>query len=204
MIAEDDADISLIEEAYLKAAGYDTVTVADGSRIEGMLAEDDFDLLLLDLMLPGKNGYDVCRSIRDKADIPILIVTARTEPVDKIRGLEIGADDYITKPFDPVELVARVHANLRQVERLNGPTQKDREPEVLCAGDLRIYPESRKAFKGDVEIKLANREFELLQFLARNPDIVFTKEQLMDRVWGYDYAGDGATVMVHINRLREK
>lgn len=113
LIVEDDGDISMVEEAYLEAAGFQTVIVADGAAVFGLLQKESFDLILLDLMLPGKSGYEVCREIRDKVDIPILMVTARTESMDKIRGLGLGADDYIAKPFDPAELVARVNANIR-------------------------------------------------------------------------------------------
>lgn len=171
-----------------------------------MLEEEPFDLILLDLMLPGKSGYEVCREIRDKVDIPILMVTARTESVDKIRGLGLGADDYIAKPFDPAELVARVNANLRQYDRMiqKLPEEKEKQPEEIRTHDLRILVNSWKVYKGDKEIKFPNREFELLKFLAMNPNIVFSKEQLFEKIWGYDYVGDNATVMVHINRIREK
>ena len=202
LIVEDDADISMIEEAYLQAAGFATKILADGAEVEHLLEQEQFDLILLDLMLPGKSGYEVCRTIRDKIDIPILMVTARTESVDKIRGLGLGADDYIAKPFDPAELVARVHANLRQYARLKGKTPENAEE--IRIGNLRILPESWKVFKGEQEIKLPHREFELLKFLAQNPNIVFSKEQLFEKIWGYAYTGDSATVMVHINRIREK
>lgn len=206
LIVEDDADISMVEEAYLEAAGFQTVIVTDGAEVSGILGEELFDLILLDLMLPGKSGYEVCREIRDKVDIPILMVTARTESVDKVRGLGIGADDYIAKPFDPAELVARVNANLRQYDRMMQklPEEKDKQPEEIRTHDLRILVNSWKVYKGDKEIKFPNREFELLKFFAMNPNIVFSKEQLFEKIWGYDYAGDNATVMVHINRIREK
>ena len=171
-----------------------------------MIEKEHFDLILLDLMLPGKNGYEICREIRDRVDIPILMVTARTESVDKIRGLGIGADDYISKPFDPAELVARVNANLRQYERMKQkivPTSEE-SPEEIRVHDLRILVNSWKVYKGDREIKFPNREFELLKFFAMNPNIVFSKEQLFEEIWGYDYVGDSATVMVHINRIRDK
>ena len=206
LIVEDDEDISMVEEAYLEAAGFQTVIVADGAAVSGLLQKESFDLILLDLMLPGKSGYEVCREIRDKVDIPILMVTARTESMDKIRGLGLGADDYIAKPFDPAELVARVNANIRQYDRMlqKRPGQKSEEPEEIRVADLRILPGGWKAYKGDREIKFPNREFELLKFLAMNPNIVFSKEQLFEKIWGYDYVGDSATVMVHINRIREK
>ena len=206
LIVEDDADISMVEEAYLEAAGFGTKIVEDGNAVAGVLAESHFDLILLDLMLPGKSGYEICREIRDKVDIPILMVTARTESVDKIRGLGLGADDYISKPFDPAELVARVNANLRQYERMlqRLPREKTEEPEEIIIQDLRILVNSWKVYKGEKEIKFPNREFELLKFFAMNPNIVFSKEQLFEKIWGYDYVGDSATVMVHINRIREK
>lgn len=206
LIVEDDEDISMVEEAYLGAAGFQTVIVTDGAEVCGLIEKESFDLVLLDLMLPGKSGYEICREIRDKVDIPILMVTARTESVDKIRGLGLGADDYIAKPFDPAELVARVNANLRQYDRMRQkpPEENVKQPEEIQVSDLRILVNSWKVYKGDREIKFPNREFELLKFLAMNPNIVFSKEQLFEKIWGYDYVGDNATVMVHINRIREK
>lgn len=206
LIVEDDADISMVEEAYLESAGFDTKIVSDGSTVRAMIEKEPFDLILLDLMLPGKNGYEICREIRNQIDIPILMVTARTESVDKIRGLGLGADDYIAKPFDPAELVARVHANLRQYERVYKkiPKEESEEPEEIQIHDLRILVNSWKVYKGEREVKFPNREFEILKFFAMNPNIVFSKEQIFEKIWGYDYMGDSATVMVHINRIREK
>ena len=206
LIVEDDADISMVEEAYLEAAGFKTRIITDGTGISSLIQKEEYDLILLDLMLPGKSGYEICREIRDEVDIPILMVTARTESVDKVRGLGLGADDYISKPFDPAELVARVNANLRQYERMlqRLPREKKEEPEEIIIQDLRILVNSWKVYKGEKEIKFPNREFELLKFLAMNPNIVFSKEQLFEKIWGYDYVGDSATVMVHINRIREK
>ena len=206
LIVEDDADISMVEEAYLEAAGFETRIVTDGTGISSLIQKEEYDLILLDLMLPGKSGYEICREIRDKVDVPILMVTARTESVDKVRGLGLGADDYISKPFDPAELVARVNANLRQYERMlqRLPREKKEEPEEIIIQDLRILVNSWKVYKGEKEIKFPNREFELLKFLSMNPNIVFSKEQLFEKIWGYDYVGDSATVMVHINRIREK
>ncbi len=205
MIVEDDEDISMVEEAYLESAGFETKIVRDGTLVSAMIKEEKFDLILLDLMLPGKSGYEICREIRDQIDIPILMVTARRESVDKIRGLGLGADDYIEKPFDPAELLARVHANLRQYERLKKITEeKNEEPEEIRIGDLRILLHSWKVYKGEREIKFPNREFEILKFFAMNPNIVFSKEQIFEKIWGYNYMGDSATVMVHINRIREK
>lgn len=207
LIVEDDADISMIEEAYLQASGFEVVIAEDGGSVTELLKKEKFDLILLDLMLPGKSGYVLCKEIREslKLDIPVLMVTARTDSVDKIRGLGLGADDYIAKPFDPAELVARVHANIRQYERLKaGTNAEEKEPEAIHIGDIVIWPESWKVYKGDEEIRLPNREFELLLFLARHPNIVFSKEQLFEAVWGCEYMGDNATVMVHVNRIRDK
>ncbi|MGN0193969.1 MAG: response regulator transcription factor [Pseudoramibacter sp.] len=206
LIVEDDPDIRTIETAYLKAAGYGVCAQADGKGVMKTLEEKDVSLILLDLMLPGKSGYALCEEIRGKYDLPILMVTARTESVDKIRGFGTGADDYITKPFDPMELVARVNANLRQYDRLKGTDSEttEQKPKEIVIQDLRILPDSWKVYKGDTEIRLPNREFELLKFMAENPNIVFSKEQLYEKVWGLDYFGDNATIMVHINRIRSK
>lgn len=213
LIVEDDEDISMVEEAYLKLAGFETEVVADGTKVADAMEKTSYDLVLLDLMLPGKSGYEICKEIREKLDIPVLMVTARTESVDKIRGLGLGADDYIAKPFDPAELVARVKANLRQYRRLQERFQNEKTEKEGADGpqldeirihDLRILTNSWKVYKGDKEIRFPNREFELLVFFARNPNIVFSKEQLFEKIWGYDYMGDSATVMVHINRIREK
>ena len=204
LIVEDDADISMIEEAYLESAGYRTRIIEDGTLVNAAIQEEQFDLILLDLMLPGKSGYEICREIRDKTDIPILMVTARTESVDKIRGLGLGADDYIAKPFDPAELVARVNANLRQYDRIHNTVKEKEEVEEIRIKDVRILTNSWKVYKGDREIKFPNREFEILKFMAMNPNIVFSKEQIFEKIWGYDYMSDSATVMVHINRIREK
>lgn len=205
LIVEDDADISMIEEAYLSAVGFDTEVLTDGNKVKELVEKEHFSLILLDLMLPGKSGYEICKEIRDKIEIPILMVTARTESVDKIRGLGLGADDYISKPFDPAELVARVNANLRQYERMSEKVVKQEQSarEIEVHG-LRILLDSWKVYKGDEEIRFPNREFEILKFLATNPNIVFSKEQIFEKVWGYDYVSDSATVMVHINRIRDK
>ena len=205
LIVEDDEDISMVEQAYLEAAGFEVVLIKDGAEVISFLEREQVDLILLDVMLPGKDGFAICKEIRDKQAIPILMVTARSETLDKIKGLGTGADDYIVKPFDPMELVARVHANLRQFRRSVAPKEEPTgNPDELVIGDLRILKKSWIVYKGDREIKFPNREFELLVFLAEHPNIVFSKEQLFEKIWGYDYVGDSATVMVHINRIREK
>lgn len=159
-------------------------------------------------MLPGCSGYDICRKIRDEIDIPILMVTARTEGVDVIRGLGLGADDYITKPFDPSQLVARVRSHLKRYERLTTRhkerEEKENAQEQIKVEDVVIEPQTWRVWKAGEEVKLPHREFELLVFLAKNPNIVFSKEALFEKIWGFDYVSDAATVSVHINRLREK
>ena len=201
LIVEDDPEISMLERDYLEIEGMETHVVDNGNQAVEMAVSGGYDLILLDLMLPGCSGYDVCRLIRDKVDVPILMVTARSESVDKIRGLGLGADDYIAKPFDPAELVARVKSHLSRYRRLTGGAGEERD---IAVGDLRIYPQSWRVFKGEQELKLPNREFALLEFLAENPNIVFSKEQLFETIWGYDYLGDSATVTVHIGRIRDK
>ena len=203
LIVEDDADIAAIERDYLELNGYQVETAPDGdSGLERGLS-GGFDLILLDLMLPGTDGFTVCRRLREETDVPILMVTARTDSVDKIRGLGLGADDYIAKPFDPAELVARVKAHLNRYDRLVG-AGRAQDVERITVGELTILPRSWKVYKGERELRLPNREFELLKFLAENPNIVFSKEQLFEAIWGYDYLGDSATVTVHIGRIRDK
>lgn len=211
LIVEDDNEIAMLEKDYLEIHGYETELIQDGRKVVDAVLTGEYDLILLDLMLPGRSGYDICREIRDKIDIPILMVTAKTESIDKIRGLGLGADDYIAKPFDPAELVARVKSHLSRYERLAHGGIKNKSGQgdaaklgTIQIGILKIMVLSHKAYRGEREIKLPNREFELLKFLAMNPNIVFTKEQLFEKIWGYDYVGDSATVTVHINRIREK
>lgn len=206
MIAEDDRKIAELERDYLESNGYLVHIVEDGAEVIPELKKGGYHLVLLDIMLPGCTGYEICRRVRDEIDIPILMVTARSEAVDVIRGLGLGADDYITKPFDPSQLVARVRSHLKRYERLTGG-KSDREhgnSEKLCVCDVVIEPRTWRVWKGEREVKLPNREFELLRFLAENPNIVFSKEELFEKIWGFDYVSDAATVSVHINRLREK
>lgn len=212
LIVEDDNEISMLEKDYLEISGFETEIIQDGRDVKEKALTGQYNLILLDLMLPGLSGYDICRELRDKIDIPILMVTAKTESIDKIRGLGLGADDYIAKPFDPAELVARVKSHLSRYERLSGRNQLSNsvsdnhqaQQDIILIRNLRILPLSYKAYRNEQEIKFPNREFELLKFLAMNPNIVFSKEQLFEKIWGYDYVGDSATVTVHINRIREK
>ena len=202
LIAEDDPEIAMLERDYLEIEGFEVSVVDNGQQAVTQALSGDFGLILLDLMLPGCNGYDVCRLIRDRIDVPILMVTARTESVDKIRGLGLGADDYIPKPFDPAELVARVKAHLSRYARLTGGGQG--EPEAIDLGRVQILPQSWKVLKDGQEVKMPNREFSLLKFLAEHPNVVFSKEKLFETIWGCDYMGDSATVTVHIGRVRDK
>lgn len=199
LIVEDDQDIAEIERDYLNVSGYKTDITNNGTSSLLMLEENNYDLVLLDLMLPGMNGFEVCRQMRKMTDIPILFVTARREDIDKIRGLGLGGDDYIEKPFSPGVLVARVKAHLNQYERLKGKKES-----VISIGQYIINTDSHRVFKNGREIELRNKEYELFLFLVMNADIVFDKETLYEKIWGMDAIGDNATVAVHINRLRDK
>lgn len=203
LIIEDDSAIAAIERDYLEINEFIVEIASDGICGLNRALEGDFDLILLDLMLPGMDGFSVCRKLREKLDIPILMVTAKQEDIDKIRGLGIGADDYIEKPFSPGVLVARIKANLAQYKRLRESQRAVSEPEIKI-GSMRINTGSHRVFVNDAEISLKNKEYELLVFLVKNADIVFDKDTLYERIWGYDALGDTATVSVHINRLREK
>ena len=187
---------------YLELNNYQVEIASDGITGLERGLHGDFDLILLDLMLPGMDGFAICRRLREETDIPILMVTARREDIDKIRGLGLGADDYIEKPFSPSVLVARVRAHLARYQRLTGG-QKKANPE-LRAGNLRLNTVTRRVFVNDQEVELKNREYELLQFLMLHPDMVFSREELYEKIWGLDAMGDNATVAVHINRIREK
>ena len=202
LIIEDDDSISAIERDYLVLAGFEVDIAATGGDGIAMGRPGHYDLILLDLMLPGVDGFSVCRTLRGTLDIPILMVTARQEDIDKIKGLGMGADDYITKPFSPNVLVARIKANLAQYDRLKNSGSRDRAR--ISLGSVTPHTDTRRVFVDGTEVPLKNKEFELLYFLMSNADIVFSREALYERIWGYDALGDNATVAVHINRLREK
>ncbi len=172
----------------------------DGEEALNMAKANSYDMILLDVMLPNKTGYDLCRDLRDKVDFPILMVTSKQETMDVVRGLGLGADDYISKPFDPMELVARVKAHLARYQRF----QKDNDQNELTVRNMTIFLDNWKVTLDGQEIKLPNREFELLVYLAKHPNRVFSKDHLFETIWGYDYVGDSATVAVHVNRLRDK
>ena len=203
LIVEDEEEIADLEKDYLEISGFNVDVLNDGKTAINQIIENNYDLLILDLMLPNTNGFEICKSVREKVDIPIIMVTAKVESIDKIRGLGIGADDYITKPFDPAELVARVEAHIKQYKRLTSNKSSNKE-NIKTIKNIQIYMDCWKVYKNKKEIKFANKEFELLKFLAENPNQVFSKEKLFETIWGYDYVGDVATVTVHINRIRDK
>lgn len=201
LIIEDDAAIAAIEQDYLEVDHFEVEIASDGVTGLNRGLSGEFDLILLDLMLPGIDGFSVCRKLRERLDIPILMVTARREDIDKIRGLGLGADDYIEKPFSPSVLVARVKANLAQYRRVSG---EKKTPSEITLGGVRVNTGTHRVFVDDREVELKNKEYELLLFLMLNVDMVFDRETLYERVWGLEAMGDNATVAVHINRLREK
>ena len=204
LILEDDDSIAELERDYLEIAGFEAEIIANGREGLQCGLEGGFDLILLDVMLPEMDGFEICRALRRETQIPILMVTARKEDIDKIRGLGLGADDYVVKPFSPSELVARVNAHLTRYERLTSLGERRLEQDGICYKGLKIQPAARGVFVREQEIPLTNRGFELLLFLAQNPNIVFSKETLLERIWGFDSLGDASTVTVHINRIREK
>ncbi|MDL2300887.1 response regulator transcription factor [Lachnospiraceae bacterium OttesenSCG-928-D06] len=207
LVVEDDKKIARLEQDYLEINGYEVDIIHDGGLAVNAIIKGNYDLILLDLMLPNYDGYSICKEIREKVDVPILMVTARTEAMDVVLGLGLGADDYIVKPFDPAQLVARVKSHIKRYERLTKKKEEKEEVQtegIIAVNGIEIRTNSWKVYKEGKEIKLPNREFELLRFLAENQNIVFSKEQLFEKIWGYDYESDAATVSVHINRIREK
>ena len=201
LIIEDDVSIADIEKDYLESNGYEVELVYDGLKAMAKFEEYNPDLVLLDLMLPGKDGFELCHEMRKVKEVPILMVTAKTSISDKVVGLGLGADDFITKPFDPSELVARVKAHLSRFDRLVSKNEKE---DIIEFGNVKINLKSHEVYKNNVEIKMPVKEFELLYYLASQPNVVFSKEKLFEDIWGFDYLGDSATVTVHINRVREK
>ena len=200
LVVEDEASIASFVSLYLKNAGYAVRTAATGSDALAQLAAEQPGLIVLDLMLPDIDGIEVCRRIRTRSDVPILMLTARDEDVDKIIGLEVGADDYLTKPFNPRELVARVKSILRR----SVPTREARESAQIRHGDLHVDAGRREVRVGEEEVQLAPKEFDLLWELLDHRGLVLTRDQLLERVWGYTFAGDTRTVDVHVRQLRRK
>jgi DNA-binding response OmpR family regulator len=204
LIIEDDKEIAGIQKDFLEINGYEVTIEYDGIQGQKQALTGNFALIILDLMLPGKDGMTICREIRDKIDIPILMVTAQLEDNEKIRGLGFGADDYVVKPFSPTELVARVKSHIARYERLTKISATPKNNDEIDFGWLRIINDTHRVFVRENEISLTQKEYELLFLFASNPDIVLSKEQIYDRIWGEDMHGDLKTVAVHINRLREK
>ena len=202
LIIEDEEKIAELERDYLEMNNFEIVMSQDGNEGLKLALSEDFDLVILDLMLPGIDGYNICRKIREEKDISIIIVSAKKEDIDKIRGLGVGADDYLTKPFSPQELVARVKTHLRRYDAL---TSKEIKPiNEIRAGGLRIELDSRRVYIYEDEVILTNKEFDTLLLLAENPNIVFKKSAIFEKIWGVDSYGDISTVAVHIRRIREK
>ena len=200
LVVEDEASIASFVSLYLKNAGYEVRTAENGTDALAAVQSREPALIILDLMLPDLDGIEVCRRIRQRSDVPILMLTARDEDVDKIIGLEVGADDYMTKPFNPRELVARVKSILRRVT----PERREAQGERIVHGDLVIDVGRREVTVKGVEVQLAPKEFELLWELLDHRGLVLTRDQLLERVWGYTFAGDTRTVDVHVRQVRRK
>lgn len=201
LIIEDEQNIAELERDYLEFNGFHCDIATTGEEGLQLAMTNAYHLILLDLMLPGTDGFELCKKLRQSLDIPILMVTAKKEDIDKIKGFNRGADDYIEKPFNPNELVARVKAHLSRYERL---TQRESTPNDIQVEHLIIQHDTRRVFVNGEEKMFTAREFDLLYFLASNPNIVFSKEHLFERIWGYDAFGDVMTVTVHIRKIREK
>ena len=199
LIVDDEVNICELIRLYIEKEGYEAIIANDGGRAVEYFKSQSPDLVLLDIMLPVKDGWQVCREIRSIGDTPIIMLTAKGETFDKVLGLELGADDYVVKPFDPKELLARIKAVLRRSESHSEP-----ETEELVFDGLKIGYETYEIYLDDKKIEMPPKEFELLYFLAKNKNKVFTRDQLLDEIWGYEFFGDSRTVDVHIKRIREK
>lgn len=201
LIIEDDIDIANLEKDYLEINNYDVDICDDGKNALDIIKNNIIDCVILDLMLPNVSGFDICKEIRKISQIPVIIVSAKTEPSDIILGLGLGSDDYVKKPFDPQELVARVNSHISRYDSIKGI---EKHEDVISFDNIKIYKKNYKVEVNGEEVRLANKEFELLLFLASNPNIVFSKETLFEKKWGYNFVADTATITVHINRIREK
>lgn len=202
LIVEDEEAIADLEKDYLEMSGYEVRIENDGIKGLEAAMNEEVDLIILDLMLPGIDGYDICKKVREEKNIPIIMVSAKKDDIDKIRGLGLGADDYMTKPFSPSELVARVKAHLSRYERLIGSNQKSND--IVEIRGIRIDKTARRVYINGEEKIFTTKEFDLLTFLAENPNHVFTKDELFREIWDMDSIGDIATVTVHIKKIREK
>ena len=203
LIIEDEEAIAELERDYLERAGFHVEIETDGDRGLKRATDGDFSLIVLDLMLPGMDGFEVCRRLRERKNIPIVMVSAKKDDMDKIRGLGFGADDYVTKPFSPSELTARVKAHLARYERLVGSAQPQGNEIVEIRG-LRIDKDARRVYLNGEEKIMTNKEFDLLTYLAERPNRVFTKDELFRAIWDMEAVGEVATVTVHIKKIREK
>ena len=202
LIIEDEESIAELEKDYLELSGFEVEIENDGAEGLKKALGEEFDLFILDLMLPGVDGFEICRKVREVKNTPIIMVSAKKEDIDKIRGLGLGADDYITKPFSPSEMVARVKAHLARYERLIGSSMPDNE--IIEIRGLKIDKTARRVWVNGEEKNFTTKEFDLLTFLAQNPNHVYTKEELFNKIWDMDSIGDIATVTVHIKKIREK
>lgn len=202
LIVEDEVAIAELEKDYLELSGFDVVMQHTGDAGLKAALNEDFNLIILDLMLPNVDGFEICKKVREKKNTPIIMVSAKKEDIDKIRGLGLGADDYMTKPFSPSELVARVKAHLARYERLVGSGVKANE--IIEIRGIKIDKTARRVYVNGEEKAFTTKEFDLLTFLAENPNHVFTKEELFRKIWDMDSVGDIATVTVHIKKIREK
>ena len=202
LIIEDEMPIAELERDYLELSDFEVAIETDGRAGLDRVLSEDFDILILDLMLPGISGFDICRVVREKREMPIILVSARKDDIDKIRGLGLGADDYITKPFSPSELVARVKAHLNRYDRLLKSSAQ--ENEIIEIRGLKIDKDARRVWVNGEEKPFTTKEFDLLSFLAQNPNRVFTKDELFREIWDMESIGDIATVTVHIKKIREK
>ena len=202
LIVEDEVAIAELEKDYLELSGFDVVMQHTGDAGLKAALNEDFNLIILDLMLPKVEGFEICKKVREKKNTPIIMVSAKKEDIDKIRGLGLGADDYMTKPFSPSELVARVKAHLARYERLVGSGVKANE--IIEIRGIKIDKTARRVYVNGEEKAFTTKEFDLLTFLAENPNHVFTKEELFNKIWDMESIGDIATVTVHIKKIREK
>lgn len=204
LVVDDEKPIADILQFNLKKEGYEVHCAYDGDEAIEMVNEIKPDLILLDIMLPSRDGMEVCREVRKNFEMPIIMLTAKDSEIDKVLGLELGADDYVTKPFSTRELVARVKANLRRHQALKGQLEEQNETNEIAVGALTIHPDAYMVSKRGETIELTHREFELLHYLSKHIGQVMTREHLLQTVWGYDYYGDVRTVDVTVRRLREK
>lgn len=203
LIIEDDLSIAELENDYLQMSGFECDIATDGETGLNMAKSEDYALIIVDIMLPGRDGFSVCKEIRKEKDIPIIFLSAKSDDIDKVRGLGLGADDYMTKPFSPSELVARVKSHIQRYEKLISRGAEKKKDIIVIRG-LKIDKNAHRVYIDEEEVAMPVKEFELLLFLAENPNIVFSKERLFDRIWGMDAMGDVSTVTVHIQRIRDK